>query len=261
MNRISNRVFATGSALSIALMVAAPATGVALGARDEAKTAVTPKTSQFCTNLPNDANTVTSKLSDLQGKLTQAWSQQDQKLATAWQNVDQKVAAERQKADSDRAADFVKLEAKATTGTQKQAVQDYETAVNNAVSTRRAAYDSARTTFRNGVQAAISARRSTISGQESTFVSSVNSAISTAEASCASNPGEGVAARTAFVASLKSARQTFEADRKGDAGIDQQVKQLAATRDAAFQAADQAFQSSLKSARQALEQAFGKSSI
>lgn len=259
VTKFSNKVILTSSAISVAALVATPLSTFAIARANGG--AAGAKTSPFCNNLSTTTNGITTKISDLQGKVSQAWSTQDQKLASDAQSVDQKVAAARQKADSERSADFTKLEAKATTGTQKQAVQDYETAVNNAVATRRAAYDAARQTFRDGVKSAVDSRRSTVSGQASTFEDSVNSAIATAQASCSSDPGAGAAARTAFVSSLKTARQTFNGSRKDDTKIGQQVSQLAATRNAAFKAADQAFQNSLKTARQALVQAFGKKSI
>ncbi|HEX4774016.1 MAG TPA: hypothetical protein VH234_00670 [Candidatus Saccharimonadales bacterium] len=260
--KFTKKAFAASSIVTLASLVIMPATSLAVGhAEVTTATSTTGKTSPFCTKLSSDASSITSKMGGLQGKVTQAWVQQDQKLSTDWQNVDQKVATDRQTADTERAADFTKLEAKATTGTQKQAAQTYEAAVNTAVSTRRSAYDVARQTFRDGVKSAIATRRSTVDSQTSSFNDSVNSAIATAEASCNSDPSSGTATRTAFVSSLRTARQSFTADRKDDSKVGFQVQQLAATRDAVFKAADQVFQTSLTTARQTLIQAFGKTSI
>jgi hypothetical protein len=256
---LSNKAAKAGSIISVASLLVAPVSSFALSTHAATAAAASKsQTSPFCTNLAAHANAISTSLTDRSGKVTSAWSQQDQKLTTEWQQVDQKVAAGRQKADTDRNADFTKLEAKAKTGAEKQAIQTYEAAVHGAVTTRRAAYDDARQAFRTGVQAAISGRHATVTSQLDIFQSSVNSAISTAEASCASDPGSGPAIRQTLQASLKSARTTFQSDRKGDNTIGSQVKQLAATRDAAFKTADKVFQTSLSNARQTLQQAFGK---
>ena len=255
MSRISKTGVITASVISSVGLLLAPATTLALGAR-----ATTASTSAFCTNLPTKASDITAKLNDLTGKVTQAWSQQDQKLTADEAKVDQTVTADRARADAERAADFAKLEAKATTDSEKQAVTTYEATVKDAVSTRRAAYDAARQTFRDGVKSAITARQSTITGQMSTFQSSASSALATAEASCASNATNGATIRQTLVASLKSARQTFESQRQADATVGNQVSQLAATRNTAFQTADQTFKNSMTTARTALKQAFGNKS-
>jgi len=51
---------------------------------------------------------------------------------------------------------------KAKNSSEQQAVTNYIDAVNNAVSIRRQAYDSARQTFRSSVEAAINARQSIV---------------------------------------------------------------------------------------------------
>lgn len=262
MKRVTNNLMRGGSVLGVAALLSIPSVSMALGSRDGATTtADTTKTSPFCTNLSTDISNINSRMTSLESKVSQAWTQQDQKLMAEAQTVDQKVAADRQAADTQRQADFTKLEAKATTGSEQQAVQTYETTVNNAVSTRRAAYDAARQTFRSGLAADVTSRHSTVTDQSDTFQVSVNAAISTAQASCASDPSGGAAARTAFVASLKSAREAFEGDRSGDQKVKQQAQQLAATRDATFRSADQAFKASMQTARQTLDKAFKSSSV
>ena len=251
MSRLSKRSVPVLTAVGLVAGVAIPLTSL---------TAYTyAATSPFCTTLPSKAAAITAQLTNLSNKVSQAWSQQDQKIAADELKVDQDVAADRAKADSDRAADFTKLEAKATTTAEQQAVKTYEAAVLSAVTTRRSAYDAARQAFRTGLKNAIAARRSTITSQLTAFQDSANAALGTAEASCSSDPSNGAVIRTTLQASLKSARETFQGDRKDDPTVGSQVQQLAATRKAAFTAADQALQASLSAARQALEQAFGGS--
>lgn len=260
--KLSNKLALAGSMVATVGLVAMPITSYALGDQmTMTNTDSTTKTSSFCTELPNKGQTTESHLSDLTGKVSQARTQQNLKIAAEDQKIDQEVSADRQKADTERSRDVTKLEARAKTDAEKQAVQTYLNAVQSAISIRRAAYDAARQTFRSGVQAAITSRHATITTQLNTFQTTVSGAISTAEANCSSSPNSGTMIRQALQANLKSARQTFQGERKSDDTIGAQVKQLAAIRKAAFKAADQAFQTSLATARQALKQAFGKSAV
>lgn len=265
ITKVFNKLSITSSIIGALCLVLAPVSAYAVGRPAGVGTAATAASSTsskpkpgFCNGLTNQANVTNGRIDILNGKAGQAWSQQDQKLAAQFQKVDQKVADARKKADAARAKDLSKLAAKATTNDQKQAVQTYKAAVQDAINTRRAAYDAARQTFRAGVQNAITSRRSTIKAQLATFQDSVSSAFSTAEASCAGSSPNGQAIQQTLRTSLKSARETFQNDRKSDSTIGGQVKQLAATRQAAFQTADKTFQNSLAAARQALQQAFGK---
>lgn len=217
-------------------------------------------TSPFCNNLQNRASQITTNLTNMKNKVDDAWSKASQTLTTNRQKEDQEIATDRQTWDTQRQDNYTKLEAKATTDSQKAAVQAYITAVNNAVATRRTAYDAARTAFRSGVDSAIATRHSEVTDQLNAFVDSANSAIATAEASCIANPANGATIRSTLIDSLKTARTTFQTDRKDDSKIGTQVVQLAQVRKAAFKAADAAFATSLSAARQALKAAFGSSS-
>lgn len=263
ISNISNKLAVASSIFGAACLVLTPVGAYAIGRPVAATTtanansaAATPKPG-LCNGLTNQANVTNGRITALNGKVSQAWSQQDQKLAAQFQKVDQKVADARKKADAARDKDFSKLEAKAKTTDQKQAVQTYEAAVHDAVNTRRAAYDAARQAFRTGVQNAIISRRDTITAQLTTFQDSVSSAFSTAEASCSGTSPDGRAIQQTLRANLRSARTTFQNDRKSDGTVGSQVKQLVATRQAAFKAADKVFQDSLAAARQTLQQAFG----
>jgi hypothetical protein len=258
ISNIPGKLAAAASLVSVCGLVLAPVSSFALGAKTAAATTTTPASSAFCSALSAKTGTIITTLTTRAGKATQAWAQRDQAVAADEQKVDQKVATARQTADTTRAQDLTKLEAKATTDPEKQAVQTYETAVQAAVTTRRAAYDAARQAFNDGINSTVGTRASTVTGQLSSFQDSVNSAINTAQASCANDPANGPAVRLTLQAGLKSARLTFQGERKSDDTVSTQVKQLATIRDAAFKAADQTFQTALSAARQSLEQAFSK---
>ena len=246
--------------MTLASLVLAPVSGYALDTTTKTS-AVSPKTSSFCAELPNKLSATTARVTGLTDKVNQASTQQDQKMIAEYQKVDQDVANGRQKADTKRVTDFNKLEAKANTDAKKQAIAPYEVAVRNAVNLRRAAYDAARKAYRSGAQAAVTSHHTIVTAQLNTFQGSVNAAFSTATTSCAATANQGPTIHTALQTSLKSARETFRSSRKADTTVGSQIKQLAVTRQAAFKSADQIFKTSLTTARQALKQAFDKSSI
>ena len=216
-------------------------------------------TSQFCTNLVTESGFIKSKFGDLTTKLAQARSQQTLDMTNEWTKVDQLVSSDRLKADNSRAADFSKLESKATSVTEKQAVISYEKSINDAVSVRRAAFDSARLTYRSAVKNAITVKHNQITAQLTTFQNSVNSALSIAMASCANNPNGFSAIHATFQASMKSAHDVFQTERNSDNTVKSQVQQLTVIRDASFKSAEVAFEASHTAASTILQQAFGGS--
>lgn len=253
-NIFSQKTVIVVSALTMTSMSVAPLSGTAFAVQQASNSA-------FCTNLPTRLNTINSSVSNLSDKTSQAWSQQDQRQTANWQTVDQKVITVRQQADTTRSTNFAKLTARATTDAEKQAVQTYESSVSSTVTTRRSAFDTTRQDFRTGVTSVISTRRSTVVSQLNQFKSSVSSAVSMAEATCSDNSTSGAVARTTLVASLKTARVTFQSGRTGDDKIGPQIQQLAATRKAAFQAAEQTAQSNFTTERTALQNAFKNTAV
>lgn len=219
--------------------------------------------SPFCTNLSANATKITSSISNLTNKLNDARNAEDQKVSDNRTKWDSEIKAAQDKADQQRQDNFTKLMAKATTDPEKAAVTTYEQTITDAVNARRSANQQARTAFRSAVDAARSTRRSSVDGQVSTFTNAANAAIQTAQSACASDSSitGGPAIRTAFVTSLKTARTNFQAARKDDMKVSDQVKSLIATRDASIKSNDATFETAAKAARQTLQAAFGKTSV
>lgn len=217
----------------------------------------TPRESSFCTNISAIVSKVNTSLTNLKNKMTDARNKQDQELATDRTNWDQEIQTNRSKADQLRQENFTELEAKAKTSTQLTAVKTYESAIMAALTARRMADDAARTTYRSGVDGVIAARRSAIDQQVTVYINAVDTAETTAQADCQATPDKGPSIRLTFQAALKSAREAYANDRKGDETIGSQVKQLAQTRDATFKADEATFLSSAQAARTTLKTVFG----
>ncbi len=254
MNRLSRKISLGLVGLVVPFSFLAVSSSASLAA-------TTPKTSPFCTNLLVLVTKINSSVSSLEAKMATARTNRDQKVATNDTKWDQELATDRAKWTGQRQDQFTRLEAKATTDTQKAAVKTYETTITSAIATRESANDAARATFRAGVASLIAGQRSTIDSQVGTFANAVSSAEATALSSCQATPDQGPAIRTAFQTAMKNARQAFVSDRKSDGTIGSQVKALAQTRDAAFKVNDATFVAAAKAAAAALKTAFKNPSI
>jgi hypothetical protein len=217
----------------------------------------TPKESTFCTNLTTSISKVNTNIDNLKSKLVTSQATRNQAIVNDHTKWDQQLKDYRTKWDQQRQDNFTKLEARAKTVSQTSAIKIYETAILNAVNTRRSANDTARATYRSGVDNALLSQQNIVSGQAATFSASVINAEATAQKGCQATPTNGPSLRTSYQASMKSARETYTTARKADGNISSQIKQLATTRDASFQANDAVFKIAVSSARDALKVAFG----
>jgi len=215
------------------------------------------KPNLFCENIDTETAKITDKMTSLSDKLTLAWTDQDQQVETRFQKIETEVAAKRTQAETNLNSNFAKLEAKATTDRQKQAVQDYEIAVRDAISVRRTAFDLARQTFQDSVKEQVALKRSTVLNQQDAFKSSVDSAIIAAKASCLDD-GASTTVRTTYQTAMKAARDTFQSNRTKDNSVKNQIQTFATTRNNAFKSAKETFKASLETAKLALQQAFGE---
>lgn len=204
---------------------------------------------------------INTNISSLKTKKDTVVNARDKALAADQARWDQQIKASRSEWERQRQVNFTKLEAKASTAVQVAAVKTYETTLTNAVNTRRSANDAARTNFKNGVASALADQQATINSQTAALSTAVSNAATTAQASCEANPSNSSAIHSTFVASLKTARESFVNDRKADAKLGDTIKQLEQTRNAAIKTANTNFQATAKAARTTLKNSFGNSSI
>lgn len=222
---------------------------------------ITTRASLFCENMSNKGAETLAKVDSLTAKLIQSWEKRDANFTAKWTEIDKNVATQRKAADEARFADYSKLEAKAKTASQSEAIRAYENSVNAAVDVRRTSYDEARNVFRTGVKIAIEGRRSIVNGQVNDFRASVNLAIEDAKTDCVDAKITKATTRLAFVDALKAAQNTFKNVRGDDLKVKEQVKPLVDARVASFAAANQAFQTSMSLAKSALVAAFESSAL
>jgi hypothetical protein len=162
--------------------------------------------------------------------------------------------------DTNRTAQFTKLEARATTDAQKQAVADFEATTKTAIATRQAAVDSAIAAFREGVKNLISGRTEDVTTSFTTFSDAAKAAYETAKSDCASGK-DPATVRTTLRNALAAAKTKFHSDKTSAPKVGGNVQPLIDARRAAVQTAMKNFKATMEKARTDLKKAFPNDNI
>lgn len=241
--------FAAAAVTASALMQTSPA--IAQGAASSTKM----EGQNFCTRLDSLASkyeqNINTKLSGLQDRLTT----RTQKMAGNRDAFNQKLDQQRAQWKQNRSALYAKLNAKATTDAQKQAVATFKIAIDAAVQAREAAVDAARSTYRNAVDQLVNQHRTDGLQTLSAFQTSVKNAIDTAKTECASGANPATV-RTELQNTLASSRSARQDGVKKIDKIGPQLEVLVRARNAAVQQAMETYRNAVKQATETLRAAF-----
>jgi hypothetical protein len=217
-----------------------------------------PLPEKFCTNL----TTVDTMIGDTTGsrynQLQSDFTKQSGQIQTNLSNLDQKLAGARAEADSKRHQDFADLTAKAATPAEQQAIAMFETTVNQAINTERAAVDAANKAFVQGLLSAISDRRADLAAASANYKTAVTTALATAKASCEGGT-DPATVRSTLQAALQAARANFETALQNADQSSPDLSTLKATRQSAVTAANAAFKATVQQALATLKAALGTS--
>lgn len=204
-------------------------------------------------------NVLCDKISNVYSKIAQAIGQRESKLGLKktdiinkiqdhWADQDSSLADKRQKWDTNRNNQIAKLKEKFPNDPEKQAVLDFEQAVDEAIFTRRAAIDSAISNFRQRVEELKNSRHSKIEAAKATFKSSVVSAFEKAKSDCLS--GVPIATiREELKNSLAAYKEKYNQDVQEIEKIGAGMDQLIDAKKAAFEKAIQDFKTAMEKAR------------
>jgi len=210
----------------------------------------------FCNRLTAAASRLEERISERYTKIEQKKSEKGTNFQTGRQARSDKLIAARDSWDSKRAEQIAKLEAKAQTDSQKQAVAAFKEAVSAAVSARRLAVDNAITAFRTGVDQLAEQRKIALETLTANYRSEVSAALQKAKTSCASGTA-AVTVRETLITELKAARDKFNTGRQEVDKIGPAVEELAKTRNQAVAAAVESYKAAIEQARVDLKAAFG----
>jgi hypothetical protein len=208
-----------------------------------------------CSRIGDFSVNTQARLTDRESRYAKNYSDRLSNVDSREQKQNDRLVAARTKQDEGRIEQYGKLEGRAKTDAQKAAVIAYESAINSAKATRRAAVDAAVSTFRTSLDSAIASRKSQVDASLNTFKTSVNAALEKAKADCTSGV-DMKTVRATLKSSLDAARTKLESDRKAIDKLGDVVSPLAKTRNAAVDAAVKNFKTAADAAKAALVAAF-----
>lgn len=214
----------------------------------------------FCISLDEKASKFSQNLNDNFNKFKSGKDQQLTKWENDWTKWSNDQGSNFARIDAIRTNNFTKLESKATTDAERQAIVTFKTAVETAVTARRSTVDTAIQTFRDGVKAALTGRAETVEKVINDRLAAFEAAVTKAKSDCASNIAPKTV-RTAFVASLKKAQDAFKAAKKADENLKLKIETLRKARNSAVIAADKSLKTAISKAQADLKKVFSDKEI
>jgi len=170
----------------------------------------------FCSQLSVTEARLNSGIKSKLDKISSERTTHINTMAKRFDKHSQKLIEDREQWDKNRREHYVKLEEKATTDSQKQAVKDFEETVDAAVAKRRATVDSAIAAFRNTINSQVSGRTGSLDNLITSYEAALSDAKISAKQNCA-NPATVASAHQTFRGQLELARKNLQ---EGKSGVD-----------------------------------------
>ncbi|NTW76052.1 MAG: hypothetical protein HGB34_04085 [Candidatus Moranbacteria bacterium] len=212
---------------------------------------------EFCGRFAETTGNIVEKMSGVRTKIDELKGNREATMEDRRDTRDENLNGIRSTQDARRVEWYAKLEARATTDRQKDAVREFEKTVDTSVETRHDAVDAAIAAFRSGVDSLVSGKKNSAETAADVFQGAVDAAVAKAKADCeAGKDPETI--RNTFRTSLKKAKTELTTSRKAVEGIGSQVDALAAIRNESIRKAVETFDVSLKSATETLKTAFSE---
>ncbi len=244
-------------AVATMALVASVATPGLSFAQSASSTSPSTSVKAFCANVDAFAQKINTKLTEKQTSYDEKKQERIDKINTKQSEREAALEKKRGEWDGKRLEAFTKVEVKATTDAQKQAVTVYENTVKQAVSTKRASVDSAISTFNTGVSSLITSRKSAVDGLIATFSASVTAATNLVKTECAGGVSSADA-RAHLETAVKAARATLKSSVAALPKVKISIQQLATARKATVTTAESTFKTTVEQAKATLKVAFGK---
>jgi len=212
------------------------------------------RNSFICDNLENWAVKIDQTLTERETKIQEKQTERLEKLNEKRENRDTKLEQYREKWEMNWEEHFGKLEEKASTSEQQQALVEFKEAIEDARASRQAAVDKVISEFRTGLDKLIADRKTAIETAKTNYINAYNAAIEKAKNSCTQG-ADASTIKEALKAELKAAKEKFNSDRQAIEKMD--VKKLVEVRQEAFKEALDYFKKAMQAAREALRAVFG----
>lgn len=171
---------------------------------------------------------------------------------------DQDLTEFRLEADEWREESYAKLEDKAATPEQEEAVEKFKVAIEAAVKARRDAIDTAIDTFRDGVDQAHSDQKASIDEVMNAYRNTVRTTLEKAKTDCENGVDEGTI-RANIKTSLQAGKDQLKTDKTGVGKLQETMKTLIDAKKAAFEKAITDFKTAVQDAVTEMKKAFPES--
>jgi len=209
----------------------------------------------FCSRIDQIIATIEQRMSDRDAQLQARWQERDANLAKREADRLARLSDNRNIHKENREAQYAKLDAKAITDAQKQAVASFKTTVEAAVLTREAAVDSAISVLQQSVNQSIDARRTAVETVINEFTSAKSAANAKAIADCSAGVDPNTI-REAYRASMKVAQEKFKSDFQAIEKLQGSFESVRATKKQAVEQAIADFNVTMEKAKADLKVAF-----
>ena len=216
----------------------------------------TPAQKGFCSRFPEFVQRLDQRIADRQARIETRRTERLQNLENRRNARDTRRTEAQERRQENFAEHIAKLEARAATDAQKQAVVNFRAAVETAIAVRKTALNAAVKTFRDGVDQTIAQRKTAVDTAINAFKNARQAAVDKVETDCASGINSETVRET-FRADMKTAREKFISDGQAIEKFYASIQPLIDVRRQAFDKSRQEFRAAMEKARADLKAAFG----
>lgn len=211
-----------------------------------------------CARFPNLESKVGQRMDERMKRIQSRVETRTRNMNQRRETREENLAEFRKKRDERREEYYKKLEERAKTTEQKNAVSKFQSQIEAAVKTRRAAIDAAIVAFQKGMDEAISGKTADAEAAAAAFQAAVKAALSEARSDCEDGDDPN-AVRTTLRAKTKSAHETFQTARKNYEDLKSVIDSLSAVRKQAVQKAIDDFKVASEKAKTEFKESFSES--
>jgi len=171
-------------------------------------------TTNFCNQLKDVQTHIGNEIKQKQLKFEATRREQTKDWQRGISEKDSHIAQSRTRWDENRTLQFDALQAKAQTDQEKKAIQTFKISIDDAITRRRTAVDTALTTYRNSINSLLVSNQPDIDSAVSEYKDAINFAQARAETSC-ENGEESSQVRDSFRNDLQSAKTKLDSRGSG----------------------------------------------
>lgn len=202
----------------------------------------------ICEVASSDSDGATDRFNQKLSDINSTLSTETEEVATALNGSTQAVISQRQSRDADMERAVQAYLDNQDSPAEREEASSYATEVIAAVAARRMAYDEAAAAFTAAVQSQRSERHAFLRSAVTDYRNAVLDALDTADTGCRRFRPDKDSVRTQLTVNLRQARETFQAQ-VGSRQPAEDMKELIAIRDRAFETVRAVFEQAILDAR------------